>query len=220
MRDKLTSKGESTRQHLVETSISLFKERGYEATSMRSIAKHAGVSPGLAYRYFDGKESLVAELYAQLSTEFVQNAVLPEGSWTERGLAALDGSLSVLKPHRDVLATLMGSSATQRSLSPPMARTAPAVEAVFFRAIAESKPPPRDARAVGEILYLAHLGVLLFWILDRSVDQRATSALRDWVGNTLPMLALALRIPGAMRPIRSLLNIVKLGVLGRQETEA
>jgi AcrR family transcriptional regulator len=39
----------------------LFAEQGYEATSVRQIADTAGVAERTFYRYFDGKEGLIAD---------------------------------------------------------------------------------------------------------------------------------------------------------------
>ena len=112
-----TRKGTATRQRLLDTAVKLFASTGYDAVTMRAIAREAGVSTGLAYRYFDGKEALVAELYARLAQAFVEGVALPDGSWSDRGLHALDTSLRVLAPHRDALAALMGAAAAKPGLS-------------------------------------------------------------------------------------------------------
>ncbi|KQZ07843.1 hypothetical protein ASD23_18025 [Agromyces sp. Root1464] len=39
-----------------------FAEHGYEAASMRAIARRAQVDPALVHHYFDGKQALVAEV--------------------------------------------------------------------------------------------------------------------------------------------------------------
>jgi AcrR family transcriptional regulator len=41
----------------------LFAERGYDATTVRDVARAAGVTERTLYRYFDGKEGLIAEEY-------------------------------------------------------------------------------------------------------------------------------------------------------------
>jgi AcrR family transcriptional regulator len=45
---------------IVERAMSLFGERGIEATSLREVARHAGVSPALVVHQFGGREGLVA----------------------------------------------------------------------------------------------------------------------------------------------------------------
>ena len=69
------TKSARTRELLVETALRSFRERGYEATTMRLIAGEAGVSPGNAYYYFEGKESLVQELYVRIQQEHRERAL-------------------------------------------------------------------------------------------------------------------------------------------------
>ncbi len=53
-----------TRARILEAATAEFGERGYEAASMRSIARRAGVDPALVHHYFDDKAALVAEAVA------------------------------------------------------------------------------------------------------------------------------------------------------------
>lgn len=213
MEKKLTDKARRTRAHLLETALRMFADRGYEASTMRAIAVEAHVSTGLAYRYFENKEAMVAELYSQLADAFIAEVELADGPWTDRGLFALDASLRVLAPHRDVLAALTGRG----QVSPPLARRSAEIEAVFVRAVTGAKNPPVQAELFGQAFYLGQLGLLLFWTLDRSEGQRATRQLREWVGSVLPAASWALRLPGATRPLARLLAIVRAGVLGEEE---
>ena len=52
----------------------LFAEQGYEATSVRQIADKAGVAERTFYRYFDGKEGLIAD-EAERWIELLGNAI-------------------------------------------------------------------------------------------------------------------------------------------------
>ena len=52
---------QATRAALREAAKRLFAERGYEATTVRDIARAAQVTERTFYRYFDGKEGLAAE---------------------------------------------------------------------------------------------------------------------------------------------------------------
>lgn len=51
----------ATRQLLREAARRLFTSQGEEATTIRQIAEAAGVTERTFYRYFDGKEGLLAE---------------------------------------------------------------------------------------------------------------------------------------------------------------
>ena len=73
------SKGEQTRAVIVEAALRLFRENGYEATTMRAIAKEAGVATGNAYYYFGSKEELIQVYYARNHAE---HAAACYPSWT------------------------------------------------------------------------------------------------------------------------------------------
>src|SRR6185369_18016290 len=66
---QLTPKGERTREHILDTALGLFIEKGYDATTMREIAAAAECSLGLTYRYFARKEDLVLALYQRTANE-------------------------------------------------------------------------------------------------------------------------------------------------------
>ncbi|GAA1820422.1 TetR family transcriptional regulator [Agromyces neolithicus] len=51
-----------TRARILVAATDEFGERGYEAASMRAIARRAGVDPALVHHYFADKQSLVAEV--------------------------------------------------------------------------------------------------------------------------------------------------------------
>ena len=54
----------------MRTAMQLIAARGYEATTLRDIAKEAGVSVGLLYRYFPSKQAVVIALYDELSSDY------------------------------------------------------------------------------------------------------------------------------------------------------
>lgn len=54
-----SDKAERRRKELLEVSLRLFSENGYDATSIRDIAREAGITEGLIYHYFQGKKDLL-----------------------------------------------------------------------------------------------------------------------------------------------------------------
>src|SRR3712207_7065623 len=52
------SKGEQTRQAVLDAAIARFGRDGYRATSVADIARDAGVGGTVAYAYFPNKEAL------------------------------------------------------------------------------------------------------------------------------------------------------------------
>ena len=53
----------ASRARIMEHALRLFAEHGYERTSVKMIADAAGVSQGLLYNYFTGKDALLRALF-------------------------------------------------------------------------------------------------------------------------------------------------------------
>jgi AcrR family transcriptional regulator len=203
-----TRKGARARARLYRHAVGLIAKRGYEQATLRDIAKEAGVSPALLYRYFPGKRAVIFELYDDLSRQFAERAAgMPQGTWRERALFTLRTSLAVLEPHRETIAGLVPAllgSADDGIFAPSAAFSRLRVQGAFEEAVAGARdaPSPEDARALGRILYLVHLAVLLWWTVDRSEGQRGTRALLALGERILPAIALALRLPRMRRFVR------------------
>jgi AcrR family transcriptional regulator len=60
MRSAASTPASSARDQIVAGAMSLFGERGIEATSLREIARDTGVSPALVVHHFGGKDGHVA----------------------------------------------------------------------------------------------------------------------------------------------------------------
>ena len=60
------------RSAILEATLDLISERGFHNTPMSLIAKTAGVSTGIVYHYFSGKEELINELYKEIKLETIQ----------------------------------------------------------------------------------------------------------------------------------------------------
>jgi AcrR family transcriptional regulator len=62
MNEENLSKGERTRQAVLQAAYEVFLERGYAATSMRAIAERAGLALGGIYNHFANKQAIFSEL--------------------------------------------------------------------------------------------------------------------------------------------------------------
>ena len=199
-----TTHGETTRRRVYEAAIALIGERGYQAATLRDVATRVGVSPALLYRYFPNKRSVVLALYDQLSEAFAQQATtMPRGKWRERFVFALELSLRVLGPHRlplRALAPVMVGDADEGVFAQNTAFSRQRVQGIFREAVVGATDAPKRplADSLAHLLYLAHLGIILWWLLDRSPGQRATKALVALIRQLLPSAALTLH----MRPVR------------------
>ena len=105
----LTPKARRTRERILEAALALFADRGYEATTMRDVAREAGASLGLAYRYFASKEEFALALYMRLAEESEDWARdgLAGGTVAERFERAMLVKLDQVSSHRGPLAALL-----------------------------------------------------------------------------------------------------------------
>lgn len=115
-------KSEQTRTLILETALRLFQERGYDKTTMRAIAKEAGVSVGNAYYYFSSKEHLVQGFYDRIAAEH-QAAVRPvldnETDLEARLAGVLTAWLDIAAPYHEFAAQFFKNAADPESpLSP------------------------------------------------------------------------------------------------------
>lgn len=95
------------RDALVFEATRLFADRGIEATSLREVAKAAGVSPALVVHHFGGKEGLVAAVDEAAVGEFgAACAVEPAADGPELLRRRAEQTGRVMREHREVCAYL------------------------------------------------------------------------------------------------------------------
>jgi AcrR family transcriptional regulator len=208
----LTSKARRTRGRILEAALELFADRGYEATTMRDVAREAGASLGLAYRYFASKEEFALALYMRLAEESEEWARdgLTGGTVAERFEAAMLAKLDQVSPHRGPLAALLARALDPNSRLSALGEGTAAVRekmgGVFLEVVrgASDAPGEKQSMQLGNILYALHLAIILYWFHDRTPDTRATRELVGSARETLRYLRPALRLPPMSRVLSRL----------------
>ena len=199
MPEKRTAKAEQTRAGIVDAAMRLFRERGYDATTMRVIADEAGVSLGSAYYYFSGKEELVQAFYDQIQVEHATAAEAAYGTpvFADRLRRVMEAFVDVAEPFHDFGGQFFKNAADPASpLSPFSQQSAPARQAstdLFRRAVEGSdlKVSPALRAELPDLLWLLHMGVVLFWVHDDSEGQRRT---RTLVAGLVPLVDRSVRL--------------------------
>ena len=213
-----SARGEQTRQLILETALRLFREDGYDATTMRAVAAAAGVSVGNAYYYYESKEHLIQAYYEQIGTTH-RALAMPRLADTrplaDRLRIALRTHLEVCEPYRAFAGGFFKVAADPRSpLSPFSAESAVARdEAIdFFATVVDgsSARMPAALRAeLPRLLWLMHMGVVLYWVHDRSPGAEKSYELVDRVV-PLTVKAIALsRLPGVRGLLDDVLALVR-----------
>ena len=219
-----TAQGAAARDRLYETAMRMIARHGYEATTLREIAKEAGVSVGLLYRYFPSKQAVIIALYDELSADFAREAAaMKHGRWRDRFVFALETSLRALHPHRVTLRALIPvliGDPDDGVFADGTAFSRQRVQSVFEDAVAGAAdaPKPPLAEALGRLLYLVHLAVLLWWLLDKTPKQRATAALVALTKQLLPSAALTLALPPIRRFVIAFDELIREGLFGSAAT--
>jgi len=86
------------RSRLVDAGIAVLGRQGCASTSVKEIARQAGVAPGLLHYYFDSKDDLLAAVVDELDTQLI-------GTWSrslvgiEDPLERIVAGLSALEAH-------------------------------------------------------------------------------------------------------------------------
>ena len=213
-------KSEVTRARILDAALDLFRRHGFEETTMRGIAAAAGVSLGSAYYYFQSKEDLVMAFY-----ERAMDAMTPRMEAALSGASHFEGKVEALmavkfeyfQPNRTFLGALLRHSADPQNRLSPFSEATRHIrerdQAFFARIIDESRDvrvPTELAPHLPKLLWLYQMGLILYWIYDRSPGQRQTRMLRK---KSLALLVSGLKVVGfaLLKPLRS--KIVDLIVL-------
>ena len=106
--------GEDTRAAILEAARKSFAAKGYDKSSLRGIAREAGVDPALVHHYFEGKAALFAEtLDVPVNPAEIIERVT-SGDVDRLGWRIVETFLGVWEPaeRRDALVALVRSSMT------------------------------------------------------------------------------------------------------------
>jgi AcrR family transcriptional regulator len=213
------ARSERTKAGIVAAALELFRENGFEGTTMRAVAERAGVSVGNAYYYFSSKEELVQGFYDKLVADH-RVAALPEltrpAPLGERLAITLRAWIAVADPYRDFAGRFFAVAARpDNPLSPFSAASSPAREAAveLYREVVAGSTTgidPELARELPELLWLYHLGVVLFWVHDTSEGNARTHLLVEKTAPMVDRLARLSRLPVARPLARQAVDLVTL----------
>lgn len=215
------SRSEETRSRILDAALALFREQGFDRTTMRDIAAKAEVATGAAYYYYSSKDAIVMDFYERSSvTMHARAALAVEGAseFAERLRRCIAAKLEHFSPNRSVLRALLRSGTDPgHPLSPFSTETRAIREAdmALFRRILTGGGVviPRDLQPhLPELLWFFQMGVIWFWVVDESPGQIRTARLLDVSAKSVAALIRFSALP-LMRPLRKraieLIQIVK-----------
>lgn len=177
---------EETRRLILDTALALFRERGFEETTIRDIASRAGLSLGAAYYYFKSKEAIVGAYYEYVQREHqarARDAFARGKTLRDRLRAALHTKIDIMQEDRRLLRALFrygGDPDHPLSWFGPSTREQRQLSVdVFAEALAPERLPADVRDAAPTLLWTLHMGILLYFLYDASTGERRTRKLID-----------------------------------------
>jgi len=194
-------KSEETRTRILEAALAVFRERGFERATMREIATAAEVAVGAAYYYFESKDAIVMAFYERSQSEMrarIEASLAESKTLDQRLQAIISTKFECFGSNRKLLGALSAHSDPEHPLSPFSKETAAIREqdiGFFESAVVDSKVklPSNIKPYLPRLLWMYQMGLILFWVYDRSDGQKRTMLLYQ---KTLKMILVTLRLAG------------------------
>lgn len=210
LKSRTTPRAEDTRRRIYDAALELFREKGFEPTTMRDIAAKAGVALGAAYYYFSSKDAIVLAFYHELqdsSHELILESLAGRKKLKDRIRCVLDKRLELLAPNRKFCAALFRHAPDSADPLSPFSNETHAIReaAIEHMRIAmeggEIKVPSDLKPRLPYLLWLYQMALIMFWLYDRSPSQERTQRLME---KSLGLLVNLLRISALplMKPLR------------------
>lgn len=221
-------KSTATRARILEAALELFRERGYEAATMRAIAEKAGVSLGNAYYYFGSKEHLIQAFYSRTHAEHlasVGDRLEKMRDVKSRLLWVMRTKLQTIEPYHQFAGLLFRTAADPQSpLNPFSDESQPLRQeatALFARVVDRARGPIADdlRPELPNLLWLYHMAIVLFWIHDRSEGRWRTWQLMERSVELIAKLIAVVSMPLLGPARRATLSLVK-GLRAGEKHEA
>ena len=180
---------DATRRQIVASAVDLMTRQGFDGTTMKDIARAAGIGDATIYKYFPTKDRIVLgyldAMVQQALADTLQTPCFTDYQLQEKLQRLTDAVLEHLLPDREFVAQVRALA--QRSpltlLAEPLAARQALREAVtsFLEAAeAAGEIEPCDFKGMAGGLYTDYLaGVVSYWLADTSDEFADTAQLVD-----------------------------------------
>ncbi len=212
------TKSDVTRAKITETALESFRERGYEQTTIRLIADEANISVGNAYYYFPSKNHLVQELYLRVQGDHLDRVAAGFETTTDiakRLEIALLAGLDALTPYHDSAPGFLAAAISPTSPVSPFGAdsTEPRALAIsVFQDVVDGSTtsiPSNLKSQLPELLWLAYMGLALFWVYDNSPGQERSRKLARRASKLFGAVLPFARLPFVRGPLAELLDMIR-----------
>jgi AcrR family transcriptional regulator len=163
------------RRQILDAAAACFARDGFHRTSMQDIVRESGISAGLVYRYFAGKDDMIAAIVTEWHD---QRQIFSSGTVGERAAAYLDYLRSVgdeqnaprLRLGVQIWAEAVRNprirDLSRRNVDDPRAAVASVLKDLPL-------PPGADPDALARVLIAIYQGLLVQTTWDETLDNEA-----------------------------------------------
>jgi AcrR family transcriptional regulator len=199
---RTTKKAVRTKGQILQEALRLFQAQGFERTTMRDVAKASGMSVGSTYYYFLTKEALIHEFYVESCHEFTERAsasMASERKLEKRLSKVLHERMAQLKTYRTFLPSLVKAGIDPSSELSPFSASTKSIRdeaiAIFVEIVngSDVRLPSRLKAHLPYLLWLYHLGIIMYWCFDSSANQQKSARLLD---GSIKIISSGLKIAG------------------------
>lgn len=199
-----TKKAQNTRKQLLEVALELFKEKGFDKTTMRDIAQRAELAVGAAYYHFRTKDEIVLAFYEETLEQFERESaeiITKSHDLETRLFEILNRKFEQLKPYRGFIVVLTRTILDPTSPLSPFGEGTNFIrersEAVFEKAVqgCENQVPAVVRAMLPSLLWLYHMGLIFYWLNDKSAEQKDSDRLLEKSLKLIMQLLRMARLP-------------------------
>jgi AcrR family transcriptional regulator len=206
-------KSDKTRAHLFQVALGLFRNKGFDAATMRDIAAEAHLALGAVYYYFPSKDAIVMDYYNSTILEYEQrvHAGLAQATnLRERLTLVMHTKLDLLREDRPLLQGLFRFAGTPNHplsvFGPDTLEQREKTIAIFHAVVDQEEHLPEDVREVlPPVLWALHLAMILYFLHDDSPGQERTHRLAEGAMALLAQLVSLISTPllqPILKPVR------------------
>lgn len=182
-------KQEEVRRSIIEAAVEMFTDKGFEATTMKQIAREVGIGDATIYKYFSTKDKLLFGFYGlraeQAVTNYSQEPELESYSLQEKLQLLIDIYLESLLPDREFVADslqmiMKSPSVLFDDVTPVRKEFVGVIQDMLTEAeqsgeIEKSPFTSYTAKLANDFI----LAILLYWVNDDSDEFSNTTQLVD-----------------------------------------
>jgi AcrR family transcriptional regulator len=154
------------RQQIIRSTVGLFLERGYHATTMQDIAEEVGILKGSLYHHIRSKEEVLVEmLLASVGDvlDAVTEVVAPAAPAPERLRRVIKAETVAMARHQEEIAIWLSERRGMRDVLAEVDVKAKAVDQVILRVLREGAAAGDWAEEDVPVAYQAIRGMLTWF---------------------------------------------------------